>query len=230
MDSDRILKQGWHEMNICVITRSLDPSIPALAMARELDELGHRVAVLLAPLHPDAMPPESDEREPGGPVVHRLEVPRWLGRLGGRRVRRLAMARVLRRLDPEVVHLADDGDRGVAVPSGAVVLLSAPGALGLRRGDAVVTPDGRFFDRSGVLLECPGVPPMPKAQAVTDGLDPDVSASQWRVLTYLAGVDQVRRSRRVRLDRPHGGVAPRPVRSPRRSLRDAGSLGAVGTA
>jgi hypothetical protein len=217
-------------MNICVVTRSLNPSIPALAMAQELDALGHRVVVLLAPLHPDAMPPASEGRGPGGPVVHRLEVPRWLGGMGGRRVRRLAMARVLRRLDPDVVHLADEADRGVAVPPGAVVLQSAPEGREPRRGDAVVTPDGRFFDRSGLLLECPGVPPMPKALAVTDGLDPDVSAAQWRVLTYLAGVDQLRRSRRVRLDRPHGVVALRPARSPRRSLRDAGTLGAVGTA
>lgn len=216
-------------MTICVVTRSLAPSIPAVAMAQTLTALGHRVVVLLAPMHPCVAPLEQGF-EPAGPVVHRLAVPNWLGKIGGHRVRRLAIARVLRRLDPQVVHLADEADRGVTVPPGAVVLQSAPGGELLREADAVVTPDGRFFDRSGLLMECPGVPPMPRPQTIADGLDPEVSVSQWRVLTYLAGVDHLRRSRRVRLDQPRSNGVSRPIRSPRRSLRDAGALGTIGTA
>lgn len=229
MGLTRRLTSGLLDMTICVVTRSLALSIPAVAMAQALTALGHRVVVLLAPTHPGAVPLEH-EFEAGGPVVHRLAVPNWLGKIGGRRVRRLAIARVLRRLDPQVVHLADEADRGVTAPPGAVVLQSAPGGGLLREADAVVTPDGRFFDRSGLLMECPGVPPMPKPQMIADGLDPEVSGSQWRVFTYLAGVDHLRRSRRVRLDRPRSDGGARPIRSPRRSLRDAGSLGAIGTA
>ncbi|WP_169977345.1 hypothetical protein [Tautonia rosea] len=216
-------------MTICVVTRSLAPSIPAVAMAQTLAAMGHRVVVLLAPADHSRELPSEQTIESRGMEIHRLATPRWLRRVGGRRGRRLAIAQALRRLEPQVVHLTDEGDRGVAVPPGSVVIQSTSRAEPLRGADATVTPDGRFFDRSGRLMECPGVPPMPKSLAVADGLDPEVSASQWRVLTYLAGVDQLRRSRRVRLDGPHAGASSRSIPFPGRSTGRPTPMGAMGT-
>jgi hypothetical protein len=116
-------------------------------------------------------------------------------------------------LAPQVVHIADEEDRGLSIPPGAIVLQSVAGRPTARRADAAVLPDGRFLDRLGRPIPALGVPPMPAGSLVDDGLDPDSSASHWRLLVYLASIDQLRRDRRLRPDPGHRPAPPRRIRS-----------------
>lgn len=213
-------------MKICFVGSRKSVPPPAIETAQALAGAGHEVHLLLASGAGD--PAEhGDSGSFWGLIVHRQTSPsRWLGMFGPRRARRAWLNRAIRAIDPGVVHWLDDEGRRLDLPAGLVVLRSGPVGPIPVGADAVVTPDGRFLDRTGSVLDCPDVPPESSASPVADGLDPDDSATQWRVLTYLAGVDQLRRQRRVRLDRGHGGSPP-PRRRHFRAATPRGSSRAV---
>lgn len=194
-------------MTLCLVARTLPDSCPAATMFRSLADSGHDVHVILAPTGAD---------EPSGAVaggrliIHHLPVgrPSWrIVRGVADRSRRASIARLLYRISPQVLHVADESDRGIARPPGAIVLQGVAGRPASLPADAAVLPDGRFLDRTGRPVVAPGVPPMPAGSPVDDGLAPAASESQWRVLTYLASIDQLRRERRVRIDPGHRAVS-----------------------
>ncbi|QDV38462.1 hypothetical protein [Tautonia plasticadhaerens] len=191
-------------MTLCLVARTIPDSCPITTVFRALADSGHEAHVILVPTGVD---------EPSGVVaggrliLHHLPAGRsgWY-RIGTDRARRASIARLLLRLSPQVVHVSDESGRGIARPPGAIVLQSVTGRPTSLPSDAEVLPDGRFLDRTGRPIATHGVPPMPAGSPVDDGLAPDASETQWRVLTYLASIDQLRRERRVRIDPGHRDV------------------------
>ncbi|RUL87489.1 hypothetical protein [Tautonia sociabilis] len=214
-------------MTLCLVCRSFGPPCPSSLLAIDLAGLGTEVHVILAPdSASEGLVPEGIASGPHLPTVHRLPTPPPSGRFWSRagRARRAAIAEAIRRLSPAVVHFAEGIDPRVAVPVGTVVLLDPRVSPPPTGADAAVLPDGRMIDRLGLPVPHPGVPPRPTGGPVDDGLDPAMSRSQWRALTYLASVDELSRTRRVRIDRPHPTFTP-----PRRLSRQPALLrGAVG--
>ena len=222
---------------ICFVARSLRPDDLTLGLALGLADFGEQVHLVLAPT--DASEPEP-EHIPTHPLLITHTLPtearggpfRWLRRRRHERNREEAVSRLIREIAPRVVHVEDEADCRLAIAAGMLRVQGVSEVPSPRRSlvaasaDAFVLPDGRFLDRNRRPMEFPGVPPLPSAGLVDDGLDPVASAAHWRVLCFLAGIDALRRERRVRFDSPHQGVPAARVSSPRPSVRPAESVGA----
>jgi hypothetical protein len=188
-------------------------------MSLTLADLGHEVHLIFAPPRDHSKSHGLANLEIDGRLIvhHPPDLPGgWrTGLITVGRSRRAAISRELLDIAPQVVHIADEEDHGLAAPPGVIVLQSAAVCPTALRADAVVLPDGRFLDRLGRPVIAPGVPPVPAGSPVDDGLDPDSSQAHWRLLVYLASIDQLRRNRRLRLDSGHPAISRPRIRSTR---------------